>query len=414
MEHRTERQPLAKVLFAIALSSACSHREATEIAAEAQNALGGSVSEVDAKDACTPTTTLTASDGFAGDRFGASVAIEGKTALVGAAEGAYVFERARRSWGQETKLVPTSSFTGHLSISGDTAALTTEVGVTLFTRCDGEWHVQQEIALAPPPEAVALSGETLLVAHPIRVYVFDGATWNAQAELPSPPNSGPGVCLECPIALAGDTAIVGAPFFPFNGVPTDDVGTGSIFERSGTAWSETSLGRPLTSYHARVGAAVAASDGTLLVGATGAHSSRSDGALVDTRTFGGTTLVYGLEGGSWVQQQVLSPRDHSQGANFGNAIALSGNRALIRSTPKAFIDGSIVASNSIYSFELDGEDWKESAKLVAPTPVNQTFGSSLAVSGTTGLVGVPGDDSVPGEVLVYWLEARGCSGRSSH
>ena len=47
---------------------------------------------------------LTASDGAAGDWFGASVALSGDTALVGAFSAAYVFTRSGTTWTQQAKL----------------------------------------------------------------------------------------------------------------------------------------------------------------------------------------------------------------------------------------------------------------------------------------------------------------------
>jgi hypothetical protein len=78
---------------------------------------------------------LTAADGAAGDRFGASVALSGDTAIVGAWQdddagsysgSAYVFSRLGTTWTQQAKLTaadaaPFDWFGGSVAIDGDTA-----------------------------------------------------------------------------------------------------------------------------------------------------------------------------------------------------------------------------------------------------------------------------------------------------
>lgn len=78
---------------------------------------------------------LTASDGAAGDRFGASVALKGDTALVGAdhdskrdAGAAYVFVRKGRTWSETQKLTASDGderdgFGGDVALSGNTAVV---------------------------------------------------------------------------------------------------------------------------------------------------------------------------------------------------------------------------------------------------------------------------------------------------
>lgn len=339
--------------------------------------------------------------------------MDGDTALVSAADGAYVLERSGDTWHEQAKLVPPGPPSGPVALSGDTAVLLTQWGAVLsfFVRTDDAWTRRQDLALSRTLEVLALSGDTLLVGYPLRAIARDeGGIWREQEALSVPENSGD--CFACAVALSGETALVGAPYYPYSPSPgMFDVGTASVYRRTGGGWSELSLGTPLSTRHARFGTAVAASDDTLLVGAIGAHAATPIGALTDVRTFSGAVVVFepGVEG--WEQRQQLTPRAPSQGANFGEAIALSGARALIRATAKELVAGALVTRATIHHFAASDGTWAERSELSSGELESDAgFGAAMALSGSTALVSAPGDDSVRGSVLVYRLDQPGCGG----
>lgn len=109
---------------------------------------------------------LTASDGSAGDMFGRSVAIDGRTVVVGAQwddtfplvdhGSAYVFRRSGRSWAEKEKLTPADPEGGLFGVSAALSDNTILVGAG-FADVDGTKpargtaYVFEGEAAAPPP-----------------------------------------------------------------------------------------------------------------------------------------------------------------------------------------------------------------------------------------------------------------------
>ncbi|MBN1976554.1 MAG: FG-GAP repeat protein, partial [Anaerolineae bacterium] len=197
---------------------------------------------------------LTASDGAAEDHFGNSVALSGNTALVGApydevganyAQGsAYVFTRSGAAWTQQVKLTASDGaaseqFGASVALAGDTAlvgAYGDGVGANdgqgsayVFTRSGTAWAQQAKLTASDGAEwdqfgiSVALSGDadTALVGAYYdgvgandgqgSAYVFtrSGTTWTQQAHLTAA-DGATNDHFGDSAALSGDTALVGA------------------------------------------------------------------------------------------------------------------------------------------------------------------------------------------------------------
>ena len=181
-------------------------------------------------------TKLTASDGEAFDQFGVGVAVSGTKIVVGAygdddrgdyAGAAYVFERVGGTWAQEAKLLATDGGAGQLfgfpvSISGDVILLG---------------------ALADDDD-----GYTSGSAY---VFAYDGAGWGPpHADVPGavnqrakllPTDGANAAQFGRSVAIAGDTAIVGANLADVSGL---DSGTAYVFARTGDRWNQTQRLRP--------------------------------------------------------------------------------------------------------------------------------------------------------------------------
>jgi hypothetical protein len=126
------------------------------------------------------------------------------------------------------------------------------------------------------------------------------------------------------------------------------------------------------------GVSIAVSGTTALVGATTAN--------------GGTGAVYVFVKGpsGWKQQARLLAADAAPQANFGESVAIDGDTAVV-GAPNTGILGGI---GSAYVFERSGTTWTQKAELTAQCATcggnGDFFGFSVAVSGTTALVGAPG------------------------
>lgn len=95
-------------------------------------------------------------------------------------------------------------------------------------------------------------------------------------------------------------------------------------------------------------------------------------------------------------QGLLLASDARSGAQFGEAVALDGDTALIAAPA---VGGTGAAA---YVFVRSGGAWGEQAKLVGGSPdPNAFFGTSVAVSGDLAFVGAPGEDGITGAVYVF-------------
>ena len=263
-------------------------------------------------------TKLTASDAEAGDLFGASVAISGDTAVVGAywedagadlAGAAYVFQRDQGgtdNWGEVKKLLASDAgfqdqFGVSVAVNGDTAvvgALTEDAGGSaagaayVFQRDQGgadNWGEVKKLTASDAQafdrfgQSVAVSGETAVVgavwedaggADAGAAYVFqrdEGGTGNwGEVKKLTASDAQAGDWFGYGVAASGDTAAVGAYNEDGGG---DNNGAAYVFQRDEGGpgnWGEM---KKLTASDAQVddqfGFSVAVSGGTAVVGARG-------------------------------------------------------------------------------------------------------------------------------------------------
>jgi hypothetical protein len=181
------------------------------------------------------------------------------------------------------------------------------------------------------------------------------------------------------VALSGNTALVGAPGSGGNR------GAVYVFARSGTTWTEqlkltASDGAPNDFF----GTAVALSGGIALVGASGKLATR------------GGAYVFAQSGTSWAEQAKLTAADGVAGDMFGAEVALSGTTALIGASGKASARGAA------YVFVQSGTNWPQQAKLTATGgTANDQFGCAVALEGNTALVGASNTNSSRGAAYVF-------------
>src|SRR5712692_4028197 len=136
------------------------------------------------------------------------------------------------------------------------------------------------------------------------------------------------------VAVSGDTMVVGASAF-FN--QATGVGEAFVFTRSGTNWiPQASLGHWRTVAYDGFGLSVAASGGTVVVGApfesssaTGVNGNQNDNSVSNSgAAYVFVREVVVFESGSrtnWTQQAYLKASNTRAGANFGRSVAISGD-----------------------------------------------------------------------------------------
>ncbi|HEY3357140.1 MAG TPA: FG-GAP repeat protein, partial [Polyangia bacterium] len=304
---------------------------------------------------------LLAGDGTKDDNFGNAVALAGDTAVIGAfykdgAAGlrqgaAYVFVHQADGWAQQAKL-----------LAGDATA-EDEFG----------W-------------AVALAADTAVVGayyqngsaghHQGAAYVFvrQGVTWTQQAKL-TPTDAAADDDFGYAVALAGDTAVVGA--YVKAGSAGAAQGAAYVFVRQGATWTQQA--KLLASDGAAndaFGYSVALAGDTLLVGA--------DGARATAGSQQGAVYVFTRAGAAWTQRAKLVASDGAAARHFGAAVALDGGRAVVGAPTS--LDSAGHAVGAAYVFAGGDATWAQQARLTA-SDGGERFGGAVAVAGDTVLVG---------------------------
>jgi len=295
---------------------------------------------------------ITATDLAApGDQFGVSVSIDGNYTLVGAngfdsyRGAAHVFIKSGDLWTQQHRLTASDgatddNFGSTVSVSGDYAV----VGAYGHNSYTGAAYV----------------------------FMRSGVTWTQQAKLTASDASTDDY-FGISVSISGDYIIVGAY--------GDDSYTGSayIFVRSGTSWSQQDK---LTASDGdtddNFGWAVSLSGDYAIVGAYG----DADGGLSS-----GSAYVFVRSGTSWSQQDKLTASDAAAFDNFGTAVSIDADYAVIGANQDNTFTGSA------YVFVRSGLSWSQQDKLTAFDGVaNDNFGSTVSLSGNYAVVGAFGDD----------------------
>ncbi|MDP9341437.1 MAG: FG-GAP repeat protein [Actinomycetota bacterium] len=356
---------------------------------------------------------LTASDAAAGDAFGASVAVSGSIAVLGApfkysfAGAAYVFVKSAGVWSQQAELIGSDTASGDwfgfsVAISGPTVVVgayqrNSDTGAAyVFAETGGIWSQQAE--LTPPATAavhafgysVAVSGPTVVVGAPdtrsatgaAYVFVASGGTWMQQARLAS---SDPAVFDQFgfSVGVSASTAVVGA------WKKNSSTGAAYVFGESNGVWSQQAeLTASDAASNDRFGGSVAVSGSTAVIGAPFKNSQT------------GAAYVFVESAGAWSEQAELTASDAASGDEFGTSVSISDSTAVVGAPAKRSSTGAG------YVYTGLGGAWSQQALLRARDAASgDYFGASVAVSGSTVVAGAPIKDSYTGAAYVFVLPA---------
>lgn len=362
---------------------------------------------------------LKAGNAGAGDYFGYSVAVSGDTVVVGAfledskttgtnstpnesssdSGAAYVFVRSGTTWTQQSYLKAGNTgqedhFGVSVAVSGDT------VVVGARNEDSGGTGVN-----ATPDENSNNSGAAY-------VFVRSGGDWSQQAWFKAS-NPGARDLFGGAVAVSGDTVVVGASeedgsASGVDGTPNDSAlesGAAYVYSRSGTTWSQQAyLKASNTGVGDFFGCSVAVSDGTAVVGAYAENSSSTgvNGPSNESATDSGAAYVFIRSGTAWSQQAFLKASNTGKTDYFGYSVAVSGDTVAIGSrledsentgaggTPNE----TALDSGAAYVFTRSGAAWTQQIYLKAgKAGAGDRFGTSVAVSGGTLVVGANEEDS---------------------
>ena len=229
------------------------------------------------------------------------------------------------------------------------------------------------------------------------------------------------------VAISGDTLVVGATGEDSAAVGVDGkqddntaftAGAAYIFARAGTTWSQQAYIKASNAGGPSAGgdgdgdsfaASVSISQDTIIVGAPyedggtgGVNGDASSNSAINS----GAAYIFTRTGTAWIQQAYLKASnaegnvpiihngkfDGYSGDGFGSAVAISGDTVVIGAPREASNgdenDNSAVNSGAAYVFTRTGGTWSQQAYL-KPSDVksNSSFGVSVSISGNTIVVG---------------------------
>ena len=367
-----------------------------------------------------------------GQSFGASVSVDGASAIVGAGWGsgpgqgngvAYVFQdNGLGTWTQRAALAPSdpaavNAFGASVALDGQLAVIgapqgANYIGSAYIFRENGSGNWTQVAKLAAADGAahdlfgfpVAISGNRVIIgasenddagSNSGSAYIFEdngSGTWSQVAKLTAS-DATYGDEFGLSVGISGNTAIVSAH---------NDEGSGSayVFEFDGFgSWKEVvKLKASDPGFGEDFGYSIAIEDDRAVVGA------RRD---AETGYNSGAAYVFekGV-GGVWAETAKLTPADAVGSGEFGSSVDLSGTRILVGAENGL---GPFGGAGSAYVFEqqLNG-DWLEVVELNASDPAypKNEFGWNAALSGDVALVGAWARDFSRGSAYLYKLSSQ--------
>jgi hypothetical protein len=384
---------------------------------------------------------LTASDGAEHDAFGSAVAVSGDTVVVGSPQddvgfnggqgSAYVFVKPEAGWGDMTQAAKltasdgaaTDVFGSAVAISGDTIVVgapqddvlnLNQGSAYVFEKPELGWTDATETAKLSAADGaandafgtvVAVSGDTVAVGAPTDdvattnqgsayVFVKPASGWEPVTNQTAKLTASDGAANDTfgtSVAVSGDTVAVGAPADDFG--PVVNQGSAHVFVRPGAEWTDATQTAKLTASDGAAGDvfgdAVAMSGDTIVAGA------RLDD--VGSALNQGSAYVFVKPGSGWAngtQSARLTASDGAPQDFFATSVGISGDTVV---TGAPFDDvGSNANQGSGYVFVKPDLGWAnggETAKLTSSDgAADDQFGISVAIGGSTAVVGSRGDD----------------------
>jgi hypothetical protein len=245
-------------------------------------------------------------------------------------------------------------------------------------------------------DSVAVSVNTAVVGAPThgpygRTYVFTRTAtgWRQVAELE--PSGTSGSCFGSAVAVSGSTVVVNDACY------SGDTGMDYVFTREAIGWRQTAeLQGSDTAGNDKFGFPVAISGSTIVAGA------------FQHEQYAGRAYVFAKTAGGWEQTAELKGSDTVLGDAFGWSVAISGSTVVVGASGLASGAPSWDGGDGrACVFVKTAGGWKQTAELRgSDTVAKDAFGSSVAVSGTTVVVGAQ-SASKSGRAYVFTKTAHG-------
>ncbi len=353
-------------------------------------------------------STLPDPAGKANDYFGGTVAISGSTAMIAGAADIYVYVRSGSAWHQqETLSIPggKGAYGSSIALSGATAIVgaageKNQNGAAYeYLKSGSNWRLGS--TFHDPYHSFqdffggsdSLSGNSLLIGagdagHYENGVAFfytrsaPGSAWRRRETIADPNGGAIGNGFADAVGLSGSIAIVGAMNV------NNGAGAAYLYARSKSGWK----------------LAFAATDAFGASGGLTGWSEAIDGRLAVVGAPGktggaGVAYVYGRSGSNWRRQTVLTDpgkvEGNPYGDAFGDAVAVFGRTVLV-GAPGSGNNGAA------YIYARPGRRWRKQATLEVHARYNaDLFGSAVALSGSTAVIGAYLTGGGVGAVTIY-------------
>lgn len=394
-----------------------------------------------------PESFIKASNADVSDLFGASVAIDGDTLVVGASGessnqttitngstassdnslstsgAAYVYKRHwnpalwKYEWEQEAYIKASNAdnsdnFGASVAIHQDTIAV-------------GANFESSNQTVITNGNTAASADNTVMSSGAVYVYKRTGVNWNQEAYIKAS-NANAGDFFGANIAISYDTIAVGAygeassQTSITNGTTASSSNAASssgavyVYFRTGTTWAQQAYIKASNANSGDVfGTSLALDNNLLVVGAKGESSNQTfitngntAASLDNSANSSGAAYIYRRVSTSWAQDAYLKASNTDANDFFGSSVAISGNTVVVGAKNEAsnqtYItngtssssDNSLSYSGAVYVYLYSGGGWAQEA-YIKPSVSNIAlyFGSSVDIKGDILAVGAAGERS---------------------
>jgi len=330
---------------------------------------------LDNQDVWVEEAKIMAADAAAGDNFGTSVALSDDEALIGAPNAsaganfngaAYIFARSGEKWTQAQKLVATDA--------ADFDSFGTAVAI------------DNDRAVVGAPNSTQAKKSYSGAAY---TFLKSGSTWAQQSRL-VPSSSAAFDYFGASVSLDNVAAIVGAPGTKHGSM--DDAGAAYVFATAAGSWTQlASLRANPPQAGEQFGTAVGISGNQAVVG----------GPFADYKGLKAVGAVYfftqKIGRGTWQERNSIRAPDGFALDNFGAAVTIQGNNAIIGAPFAATSVANRGGAAYVYTFE--NPSWKFLTKLNGSDSSDfDRFGAAVAMHGTRTVIGAP--DANPNSVTL--------------
>jgi hypothetical protein len=358
----------------------------------------------------------------ADDYFGYSAAVSGSVAVVGAPTfngsgpgNAYIYVKGATGWPRH----PTATLPDPAAANGDAFGTSVAIGAGaiivgapgtasgtgaayLYVMGTGGWPTAPTVTLADPGHAagdgfgrsVALAGTTAVVGAPAGqnspgtayLYVMGTAGWPAAPTTAlADPGHAAGDSFGRSVSVAGTTAVIGAYG------TASFAGAAYVYLKGASGWPAVpavTLHNPRPARQS-FGFAVAVSGTAVVVGGP-------------TPGMPGIAYIYAKGASGWPAKPTVTLTDNVTGAaDFGAAVAVSGSVAIVGAPGTFNLTG--VAGGAFF-YVKGGSGWPAAptaAVALSSHAGAQDFGAAVAVSGPTAVIGSFGADQAGGKAYIY-------------